>query len=75
MSSKYNYINDNIKIDFSTSKLMENTMKEAEEYDLQKSMEYFCVADAIDVIAKQLYASGRITQKQWDLIVLRYPGM
>lgn len=70
---KYNFINDNIKIDFPTSKLMENTMQEAEDLDQKKSQEYFCVADAIDVIAKELYANGIITQEQWDLLTMRYP--
>ncbi len=73
MDKKYNFINDDVKIDFATSKLFQNTAQEAEELDLQKSQEYFCVADALDVIAKGLYGTGKITQEQWDLINLRYP--
>lgn len=70
---KYNFINDDIKIDFPTSAVMENSMKEAEELDLQNSMGYYGVAESIDVLAKNLNACGKITEEQWALINARYP--
>lgn len=71
--SKYNFINDAIKIDFPISKLLQNTIEEAESLDLNKDIEYFCVAESIDVIAKGLFASGKINKEQWDKLCLRYP--
>ena len=70
---KFNYINDAVKIDFKTSKLLENTMKEAEQLDSENNVEYFCVAESIDVIAKGLVASKIITEEQWEQILKRYP--
>lgn len=69
----YHYINEDIKIDFPLPKVMFNTIKEAEELDLQNSSEYFAVAEAIDVLAKQYVASGMWTKAQWDLICNKYP--
>lgn len=68
-----NFINDNIIIDFPLPKIMQNTIKEAEELDKENNTEYYCVADAIDMLAKQYVASGLWNQKQWDLICSKYP--
>ena len=69
----YNFINEQITIDFPLPKLMQNTIIEAEELDKQNNPEYFCVAEAIDVLAKQYVASGMWTKTQWDLICKKYP--
>ena len=70
---KFNWVNDDVKIDFPISKGMENTMKEAEELDLARSVEYTHVADALDIMGKNAYAAGKITKEQWDRICKRYP--
>ena len=72
---KHNFINDDIIIDFPLPKLMRNTIKEAEELDAKNDLEFYCVADAIDVLAKQYVASGLWTQEQWDLICSKYPPL
>lgn len=56
------------------TKTLENTIKEAEELDLQGSTEYFCVADALDVLGKRMVASGRWTEEEWDLLCMKYPS-
>lgn len=70
-----NYINEEIIIDFPLPKLMQNTIAEAEELDAAKNPEYYQVASAIDVLAKQYVASGLWTEKQWNLICSRYPTL
>lgn len=53
--------------------VLKNTIEEAEELDKEHNTEYFCVADAIDVVAKQLKTAGKITQEQWDRLCFKYP--
>lgn len=66
------YINHDINIDFKLPKTLENTIKEAEILDAENNIEYICVADMIDVLAKQAYVGKQITKEQWDLLVMRY---
>lgn len=69
----FKWVNDNYKIDFKLPKVLANTVKEAEELDLARDIEYTCVADAIDVLGKEAYVNKLITKEQWDLLVNRYP--
>lgn len=71
--SKFHWINDDVKIDFPTSKVMQNTMNEAEELDLAESGEYADVSDALDLMGKEAFVNGLITREQWDKICMRYP--
>ena len=73
MCQKYKFIHDEVKIDFPVPLLLQNEMDEAEELDRLGSTEFFCVAESIDVIAKGLFAAGKITQEQWDRLTWRYP--
>jgi hypothetical protein len=66
-------INDDIKIDFKVSRLLKNTMEEAEELDRTGSVEYEAVADAIDVICKAHVTNGHMTEEQWNIVTARYP--
>ena len=70
---KFHWIKDEIKIDFPVDRALKNAMEEAEELDLAGSVEYGAVADAIDVLCKQSFAAGKMTQEQWDRICMRYP--
>ena len=72
--SKFNWINEDIKVEIPDDKLLLNTIAEAEELDLAKNVEYFCVADAIDVICKQLVTAGKMSHKTWNLICSKYPS-
>ena len=71
--SKYRWINDDVKIDFPVSKLLQNTMEDAEAADLENNYEYFGLASAIDVVCKGLFARGKLTEEQWNTVCNRYP--
>ena len=72
---KYNWIQDDIELDFIPNKALQGLMKEAEEFDLAgDAIGYFTTAEGIDVYAKASYSRGQITQKQWDDICDKYPG-
>lgn len=70
------WINHNIDIsDLPYDIILQNMIAEAEELDKAGNTEYFCVADGIDMLGKQLKAAGRITQEQWDRLCSKYPGV
>ena len=70
---KYRWINDDIKIDFEVSKVIENTMREAEEADLAGDLgEYNGIVDGLDMLAKEAFVCRKITREQWDKIVNKY---
>ena len=69
---KYHWINDDVKIDFPVPKSLQELFDEAEKYDLLDDGTYFCYSDQIDVDSKNLYAIGKLTKKQWDIINSRY---
>lgn len=52
---------------------MKKTMEEAEQLDLDKSVEYNAVADSLDLMAKEAFVNGLIKKEQWDRICERYP--
>lgn len=55
--NQFCWIDDKYKIDFEISKLLKNTIEEAKELDRNGNMEYFDVADTIDVICKNFVSS------------------
>lgn len=70
----FNWVNDNIKIDFPISNGMKNTMEEAEQFDLDNNMgEYAAIADFLDLMGKEAFVNKLITKEQWDKICERYP--
>ena len=71
--SRFHWINDNIKIDFPVSRVMQNTMDEAEELDLANDIEYNAVADILDIMCKEAYVNKLLTKAQWRQICTRYP--
>lgn len=72
--SKFRWVNDDVKIDFPVSKLMKNTMEEAEQYDLEKNTsEYNAVSEMIELFGKEGYVTGMYTKEQWDKLCERYP--
>lgn len=74
MIKKFRWINEDIVLDFKLPKLLQNTIIEAEEADLDNNAgEYDCIVDAIDVLCKEYYVTGTFTQQQWELVVQKYP--
>lgn len=72
-NKKYNWIKEDVKLDFNIPDLLQQLFDEAEALDLAASPEYACVASAIDVQTKCFVRSGHLTQEQWDLICSKYP--
>jgi hypothetical protein len=68
-----NFVNEKFKIDFPLPTVLRNTVEEAEQLDEDNNEEFYCVADIIDVLAKEAYVNKLITQEQWDILVNRYP--
>ncbi len=68
----FNFIREDVVIDFPLPKLLQNTIEEAEELDRENNIEYMCVADAIDVLCKNYVASGVMTMEQWDIVTWKY---
>lgn len=71
--SKYNEINDEIKIDFEVPEILFHLMEDAEVADIRNDGSYDNLADTIDIYCKNLCSDGKITKKQWDKIIRRYP--
>lgn len=69
----FHWIQNDIVIDFAVPELLKNTMIEAEELDKENNKEYFCVAEAIDMICKEYCKKRILTKEQWDLICKKYP--
>ncbi len=70
---EYNYINNNIKIDFELSRTMANLVERCEEADyLDDYGLYMNLADAIDTQAKKEVSRHTMTDREWNLLVMRY---
>lgn len=69
----FHEINNDVKIDFSVPMALQELIDMAEEADQAGSIgKYYAYVDAIDTTAKNCYASGAITKKQWETILNRY---
>ena len=69
----FHWIRNDIILTAPMDSVMINTIEEAEELDLAGNYEYFCVADALDVLGKQMVACGKWSHKDWDLLCEKYP--
>ena len=71
---EYHEINDSVVLNFEIPEVLRNLMNDAEEADMANDWgTYLNLADAIDVWAKNYYADGQLSSKQWNLICRRYP--
>ena len=69
----YNFINNNILIDFDLSPKIQKLVKEAEEADLLNDYGlYMNLADAIDVQAKKEVSHHELKESQWNKLIMRY---
>jgi len=70
---KYNYINNDIKIDFELSHTMQDLVDKAEKADILEDYGlYMNLADAIDSQAKKEVNRHLITETEWRKLVRRY---
>ncbi len=69
----YRFINDEIKIDFSLSKTMQNLVYEAEKADILDDYGlYMNVADAIDSQGKKETTHHQLRESEWKKLTRRY---
>ena len=70
---KYNYINNDIKIDFELSHTMSDLVEKAEKADILEDYGlYMNLADAIDSQAKKEVSRHLITETEWRKLIRRY---
>ena len=70
---RYNYINDEIKIDFELSPTMANLVKDAEDADILNDYGlYINLADAIDSQGKKEATHHIISETEWRKLARRY---
>ena len=70
---KYNYINNDIKIDFELSHTMQDLVIKAEKADILEDYGlYMNLADAIDSQAKKEVNRHLITETEWRKLIRRY---
>lgn len=70
---KYNYINNDIKIDFELSHTMQDLVDKAEKADILEDYGlYMNLADAIDSQAKKEVNRHLITETEWRKLIRRY---
>lgn len=68
-----NFINNEIKIDFAVSQEIREFMNAAEQADKNNNIgDYMAYANNIDIAAKHCFMAGELSQKQWNLLCLRY---
>lgn len=70
---KYNYINNDVKIDFELSHTMQDLVDKAEKADILEDYGlYMNLADAIDSQVKKEVSRHLITETEWNKLVSRY---
>lgn len=69
---KYHWVNDDVKIDFSVPRALQILMDQCEQLDLEEDYAYFNYIETLDCDVKELVRMGVLTNKQWDIINMRY---
>ena len=68
-----NFINDEIKIDFAIPVNIQDFVEIAEKADKNNNIgDYMAYANNIDIAAKHCFMAGELSQKQWNLLCMRY---
>ena len=71
---KYNFINNEVNIDFELTKTMSDLVKKAEDADILNDYGlYMNIADSIDVEGKKEATHHIISETEWRKLVRRYP--
>lgn len=68
----FQWIDDSVTIDFEVPAWVQEKMELLEKYDLEDNYMYFPVNDDLDVDLKNWVAKGKMTQAQWNKIMMRY---
>lgn len=74
MEKKYNYINDDIKINFKVPKKLQEIVDYLEELDAEDNAAFYNYAETLEYVGRDFVESGEITKKQWIRLCDRYGG-
>jgi len=70
---KYNYINNDVVIDFELSHIMQDLVEQAEKADILEDYGlYMNLAYAIDTRAKREVSRHLLTEREWRMLSRRY---
>lgn len=67
-----NWIKKEVIIDFSVPSSVQYLIDLCEKANSEEDYAYFNYEEALDYACKELFATGRMTRKQWDTINERY---
>lgn len=67
-----NWINEEIKIDFSLPKIIVNLIEDLERLNNEEDYAYFNYSETLDDVAKEFCVLGQLTKEQWNLLCLKY---
>lgn len=71
---KYNFINDEIRIEFTDlPKALKSTIKELEEYDRNNDTMFYECADMLYMMADRFLKDGAIDSETRDKLIMKYP--
>ncbi len=71
---KYNFINADVKIDFTDlPKALKNTIKELEDYDRNNDTMFYECADMLYMMADRFLKDGAIDSTIRDKLIMKYP--
>lgn len=74
ITPEYNFIDGEIKIDFSgLPKAIKNTIKELEEYDRNNDTMFYECADMLYMMADRFLSDGAIDSETRDKLIMKYP--
>lgn len=74
MGQKFRWIDDSVKLDFKLPTIIENLIRDVEQFDLDENYAYFSYIETLDNVAKLLYSEGKMTAHQRELIYQRFRG-
>lgn len=72
IKKKFRWIRDDIEINFPLPEICRNIIKDLERFDLEENYAYDNLAETLDHVAKELYAEGVLTKKQWETLCAKY---
>lgn len=74
LPQKYNFINDEIRIEFTDlPEALKNTIKELEEYDRNNDTMFYECADMLYMMADRFLKDGAIDSETRDKLIMKYP--
>lgn len=71
---KYNFINDEYKIDFEIPEGLKKEIEYLEELDKNEDYSFYNFAEDLEYCGRYYVRNGKLTKKQWIQLCNRYGG-